>query len=409
MPLTKQVLDTDWRTPQTAPRVRVLPESCAGPTTEGGRPMQSPDAQAISEQAAFSRSATPAEMVEVRLHDSGDIEPHLRRLEAYLQQRGPFPLSRHPGWLSVLQKGLNHRPYCLEALQAGRTCGFLPLAFIRSVWFGRFLVSLPYLNYGGVVVDDEPAAIRLIDRAVELAERLDVRYLELRHEQPLEHPALSHRADQKVHMRLALPRTVGELWDQLSAKVRNQVRKGQKGELSVCWGRQELLAEFYAVFSRNMRDLGTPVYSDRLFRSVLEQFPTEAELCIVRAGHRPLAAALLTHGRHVSEVPSASSLRKHNDTCANMLLYWHLLERSIERGQAVFDFGRSSLDSNTYRFKKQWGAEPHSAQWLYYLRRGSLSDMRPDNPRYRPGIRIWQRLPVWLTRLLGPTLVRGIP
>ena len=90
-------------------------------------------------------------------------------------------------------------------------------------------------------------------------------------------------------------------------------------------------------------------------------------------------------------------------------MYWHLLERAIERGQAAFDFGRSSRESGTYRFKAQWGAEPSPSAWQYQLRRGGLKDARPDNPRYRRMIQLWQRLPVGLTRLVGPLVVRGIP
>lgn len=106
-----------------------------------------------------------------------------------------------------------------------------------------------------------------------------------------------------------------------------------------------------------------------------------------------MAACLLTHGWGTIEVPSASSLRQYNHTCANMLQYWKLLERSVEWGQSVFDFGRPSPESNTYRFKKQWGATPFLAESQHYVRHGSASDLRPDNPRYERLIRIWQRLP----------------
>jgi hypothetical protein len=92
-----------------------------------------------------------------------------------------------------------------------------------------------------------------------------------------------------------------------------------------------------------------------------------------------------------------------------MLLYWSLLERAAQRCQETFDFGRSSPDSNTCRFKKQWGAVPEPAEWQYHLRAGSAADMRPENPRYRLLIRLWKRLPLWLTRLIGPRIVRGIP
>ena len=158
-----------------------------------------------------------------------------------------------------------------------------------------------------------------------------------------------------------------------------------------------------------MRDLGSPVYGRRLFAAILAAFPRDAELCVVRAGDRPAAAALLLHGPGVTEVPTASSLREFNPTCANMLMYRHLLDRAVGRGQAVFDFGRSTVDGATFRFKKQWGAEPHPAAWQYHARQGNILEMRPENPRYQRAIRVWQRLPVGVTRRLGPAIVRGIP
>jgi FemAB-related protein (PEP-CTERM system-associated) len=338
------------------------------------------------------------------------LAARLPHLETYLRGGGGRgALSRHPGWLEVLRQAFGHTVYGLEALADGRTRGFLPLAYVSSFLFGRFLVSLPYLNTGGVRAEDEAAGAALIDRAVRLADELGVRHLELRHEQPTEHPALTGRLTTKVHMRLALPDFPGPLWTGLPAKVRNQVRKGEKSGLKVFWGGEDLLADFYAVFSRNMRDLGTPVYGRGLFRAILRRFPQGSEVCVVRAGAVPVAAALLLHGDGVSEVPSASSLREYNSACANMLLYWNLLDRAVQRRQAVFDFGRSTVDGNTYRFKKQWGAREEPAVWQYYLRNGSADAVRPDNPRYQRLIRVWQRLPVSLTRWLGPAIVRGIP
>jgi FemAB-related protein (PEP-CTERM system-associated) len=354
-----------------------------------------------------SSSKRSALTVEVRTRQ--DLERRLPFLETYVSAQEQMPLSRHPAWLMVLERSLGHDAFCVEAVEDGKTCGLLPLAHVHSLLFGRFLVGLPYLNYGGVLASNEPTARLLIDRAIELAKELNVRYLEIRHERALEHPALGERMSHKVHMRLPLPATPGALWDRLSAKVRNQVRKGQKSQLSAAWGSEHLLDEFYAVFSQNMRDLGTPVYSKGFFHGILRQFGARAELCVVRAGDKPAAAALLLHGWGVTEVPSASSLRQFNSTCANMLLYWHLLERAVQRRQTVFDFGRSSVDSNTFRFKKQWGAEPSPADWQYHVRIGAINAVRPENPRYQRFIRIWQRLPLWLTRLLGPAIIRGIP
>jgi FemAB-related protein (PEP-CTERM system-associated) len=349
------------------------------------------------------------DFIEIRTLTGAELREGLPRIAAFVTERGCPSPSRLPGWLLVFQEGLRHEPYCLEAVSDERTVGLLPLAFVRSRLFGRFLVSLPYLNTGGVLATKDSVRVALVDRAVQLADALDVRYLELRHEERLAHPALRHELTSKAHLRLVLPASTDELWGSLGPKVRNQVRKGEKGGLTVHWGATDLLGQFYRVFAENMRDLGTPVFSQRLFRSILRQFPGQAELCVTRLEGRPVAAALLVHGAGLTEVPSASSLRRFNSTNANMLMYWHLLRRAIERGQAIFDFGRSTVDSNTFRFKRQWGAEPYPAVWQYYVRSGTIGDMRPDNRRYQLMIRLWQHLPVALTRLIGPPIVRGIP
>jgi hypothetical protein len=123
---------------------------------------------------------------EIRIYRNSNLALQLPRLESYVAKRGEMPLSRHPAWLSILERGLKHTAYCLEATEGAETRGFLALAFVRSLMFGRFLVSMPYLDYGGPIADDETTAGTLIDRAVELANELDVRYLELRHEWPME-------------------------------------------------------------------------------------------------------------------------------------------------------------------------------------------------------------------------------
>ncbi len=236
-------------------------------------------------------SAQTSARIGVRLLFGHELKRRLPELEPYALRGKSVPLSRHPRWLTVLEQGLRHVPYMLEAFEGERTTGLLPLAFVHSFLFGRFLVSLPYLNSNGVLADDDATRRQLIDEAVLLADRLKVRHLELRHEQPVEHAALTGRLTSKVHMRLALPEFPGPLWEGLSGKVRNQVRKGEKSGLTVAWGGLDLLPEFYAVFSQNMRDLGTPVYSRGLFASILKQFPGEAELCVVRAGETPAAGA----------------------------------------------------------------------------------------------------------------------
>lgn len=319
-----------------------------------------------------------------------------------------------PAWLDALRDGMGHRPLALVHRNAGEIDAYLPLAWVRSRLFGRFLVSLPYLNRAGVVAKRPASATALIDHAHRLAEEGRAHYLELRHEaQGIEHTKLTETRDEKSRMLLDLPGDGEALWKQLPSKVRNQIRKGERSDFQLQWGGRELLRAFHGVFAVVMRDLGTPVYPRRFFEAIAHHLDRQAEFAVIFHAGLPVAGALLIHddtaGRRVTAVPSAACLRTANPLNANMWMYHRLLERAIERGSERFDFGRSSEGSGTWKFKKQWGGRPVPSAWQYARLRGTTDAVRPDNPRYRRKIELWRRMPVWATRVAGPAIVRGIP
>lgn len=335
---------------------------------------------------------------------------------------GRASVEHDPRWLAILRDALGHKTMAVVARDPqrgpgaggdslGRIVGYLPLALVASRLFGRFLVSLPYVNRAGVVAEEPAVAAMLVERAARIAGELDVQYLELRHDEAMEHPRLNQRRDQKVRMVMDLPCDGAALWEGMDAKVRNQVRKGEKAGLTIEWGGEALVDDFYGVFAVNMRDVGTPVYPRRLFARIVAVMEGQAELGVVRVEGQAVAGALLLHDQKSRQtlVPSASCMRQFNALNANMWMYQRLLTRSIERGSATFDFGRSSVDSGTYKFKKQWGATPQPTVWQYHLRRGDIDAVRPDSPKYQKRIEAWQKLPVWVTRLVGPSIVKGIP
>ena len=328
----------------------------------------------------------------------------------YLQSFGYSGFHLRTEWGTVFRRSLKHRPMFLWTCNGDRITGVLPLMLISGPILGRFLASQPYLNTGGVLADSQAESELLIEKAVSLAEQMNVKHLELRHEQEHHHRELNVTNTEKVHMRLALPQTCEELWDGLKSKVRSQIRKPLNDEQLTCqFGREDQLHAFYSIFCRNMRDLGTPPFPRSLFAEMLTRFPDEAEICTVQLNGQPVASGFLLHGPGTTLIPSASSLREFNRTSCNMLMYWHALKRSIERGQSEFDFGRSSVDAGTHRFKKQWGSQEHPAVWQYYSRHGDVSDARPNSGKFDRVIAAWQKLPVWVTKLIGPTIVRGIP
>ena len=313
------------------------------------------------------------------------------------------------GWRRVIEEAFGHRTYYLVAQdEHGTVQGIAPLVLLASRGFGRFLVSLPFVNYGGLVATSSHASQVLEGSAIETARGLDAAHIELRHEWPLETGWVS--TERKVAMRLSLPESYEVLVKGFPSKLRSQVRRAQKEGMTTRIGGSECLDEFYAVFSRCMRDLGTPVYAKSFFAKILEVFPKEARICIVSHGGGPVAAGFLYGFRSSLEIPWAASDKRFNKLAPNMMLYGAVLEYACQQGFQVFDFGRSSPDSGTYRFKEQWGAQPHQLYWYYWMGQGrQVPQLNPQNPKYALAIRLWQNLPLPIANLLGPHIVKYLP
>ena len=329
--------------------------------------------------------------------------------DAYVDRHPRGSLYHKSTWRQVIEGVFGHRSYSLGTRRAnGELAGVLPLTRLKSRLFGDFLVSLPFVNYGGALGDDAAIEVGLMEAAAELARELGCGHLELRDDiaRQTDWPT---RTD-KVEMLLDLPDDPDTLLRAIGAKARAQIRRPARERATVHRGGAELLADFYAVFARNMRDLGTPVYSRHLFTAILDAYPENAHIISVRVADRPAAAGFLLAHRDRVEIPWASSIRDYNRIGVNMLLYWEALKWAIEQGYRRFDFGRSTRDGGTYRFKAQWGARPRQLYWHYWLRGGgALPALTPSNPKYRLAIATWQRLPVPITRLLGPHLVKYLP
>jgi serine/alanine adding enzyme len=312
------------------------------------------------------------------------------------------------GWRNVVSEAFRRQTFYFAARESGRIRGILPMVRLKSLFFGDMLISMPYFNYGGPVADTVEVERQLTEHACGIARELGVSHLELRH-RTLRNDSLPLRND-KVTMLIELPQDPEVLWKALRSHVRSQVRRAQKNNAECVRGGAELLDEFYAVFAENMRDLGTPVYGKNFFARMLQEFPQETGIFVVRLGKDPVAAGFLICADGTIEIPWASSLRRANALGVNRFMHWSVLEWGCKNGFKTFDFGRSSVDSGTYKYKEEWGAKPQELHWNYWLRAGrEPPKLNPSNPKYKAAIAAWQKLPLAVANTIGPLLVRNLP
>ena len=308
-------------------------------------------------------------MTSVRLHDPARDADWDRYAES------------HPGY--TLYHGTAFRRAVAEAFDkqahgfvatdhSGAIRGLLPLIRQKSPLFGDRLVSLPYANHGGPLADDSATAVELLQAAARHADALGCDQLEIRDHEPraVDWPV---RTD-KVLLTRTLPANAAALGKELGSKLRSQSRRAVKEGAQVLHGGAELVPEFHAVFAENMRDLGTPVYPRRWFEILARRLEGRAHVIVVRLDGRPAAGAFLLRWKDTLEIPWAASARAFNRYSVNMLLYREALERAMVIGCRRFDFGRSTQDSGTHRFKLQWGAEAAPIHWRVRPRGGASSN-----------------------------------
>ena len=347
------------------------------------------------------------------------------------------------GWGDVIRSTYGHATYyltlvaceaggdasqqCTEAgmNSGGGILGVLPVVHLKHAIFGNSLVSLPFLDGGGILADSREAEECLLAEVIRLGRKTGVRTIELRHERLLESCEDTNIAalcpidprnrlqvatrSNKVGMRLNLPESPDMLMKSFKSKLRSQINRTLNAGFDSRIGGLELLEDFYKVFLVNMRDLGSPVHSVKLMQNSLAAFAEDSRIVVVYRLKEPVAAALVVGFGNVLRNPWASSLRKYASLAPNMLLYLRVLEYACERGYKVFDFGRSTPSEGTYRFKEQWGAVPVPLFWHYI----SLDGQAPDpegrgKGRFEMAVRYWQKLPLVVTKIIGPSIRKYI-
>jgi FemAB-related protein (PEP-CTERM system-associated) len=333
---------------------------------------------------------------------------------------------RHPtgtfchlsGWGRVIERTFRHRPCHFYAERGGEMVGVLPLFYVSTRLFGTMLVSSPNAVYGGVLADDEATRRALLEAAKKLATELKVDYLELRDgREPatMDNLPLQDGEEFKgkeLYFSFEHPITPDEeaLMKTLPRDVRTMIRKGIKNDLTSESGGAEFLDDFYDVYAHSLRNLGTPVFPKKLFAEFLREFPQESGILLIRQNER-IAGAVLTFYFRDSVVPYyAGAYPEFYRAGINNFMYWELMRKAAARGYSTFDFGRSKLGTGAFEFKRGWGMTMRPLPYRFFLVRArELPNLNPTNPKFELMIRVWKKLPLSVTRLLGPVIVKNLP
>jgi FemAB-related protein (PEP-CTERM system-associated) len=362
-----------------------------GEPSSRGYPVLAPDGTAVGDAHAAGSPVRVGEWTDPAAWD------------AFVLQAPDGTMAHRWAWLGIVSETYGHRVIPLAASRDGALAGVLPLVETRSMLFGRHLVSMPFVDTGGLCTAGDRAADEALTRAaIELAEGSGA-LLELRHTADRPVPLVPWLG--KVTMVLSLSGGEDAVWERLPGNRRTQVRKARKSGLSASVHGSEGLADFYRVLATNLRDLGSPMHRRGFFGRIIESFGEDARIILVRDRDAVIGAGLMLIQQDWAGMPWVGSLRSAFVRAPNQLLYWEVLRHAIARGCQVFDFGRSSVGVGTHEAKRQWGAE--QVQLFWHRLPGNDSD--GDVQRWQWATEAWRHLPVPVASTIGAAIRGGLP
>lgn len=305
------------------------------------------------------------------------------------------------GWKTVIENVYQHKCHYIFASLGNEIVAVLPLVEQKSALFGHTLISTPFCVYGGVASENAQATTFLENKAIEKAKELGVDYLEMRYPHARDNSQFTRKCAHSTFGCEIAPDEAGIL-AKIKKKQRAVVRHSLKNELSYRVDSDAKTA--YDVYSESVRNLGTPVFPKHYFKALLEQFPEQADVLTVEHCGKPVSSVLSFYYKGHALPFYGGGLHAARALKSNDYMYYQLMCHSkSQRNSAYFDFGRSKDDSGAFKYKRSWGMEPVPLHYMFYLVNATeLPNLSPNNPKYRVFIQIWQKLPLAISRFLGP-------
>jgi FemAB-related protein (PEP-CTERM system-associated) len=330
--------------------------------------------------------------------------------DAYVARHSEATFFHSYGWRHISEKGAGHKCVYLLAEQGGDIVGILPLTLRKSMLFGKAIISSMFAVYGGPVADNDDAYNVLDFEAQKIAENagisvLEYRTVKARHQG---HDNWQIEAAKSATFKQAIISDVNERMLAIPRKQRAVLRKALDANLML--EETKNIDLFYALYAASVHRLGTPVFPKKIFKIMMEVFDKNTEILIVRdKGCTPVASLLNFYGRSEILPYYAGSSIKNRSLGAHDFMYWYTMERALERGKHLFDFGRSKIGSGAYQFKKNWGFEPIPLEYEYCLMDGAeMPDLSPANSKYEMMSNMWRKMPLSVANVMGPFIARHL-
>ena len=322
----------------------------------------------------------------------------------------------------TLSQTYGYKKHYLVSKLDNEIAGVFPLIHVQSILFGNRLISLPFCEYGGILLrlglrpeEANQAVKSLTDVTNEFARSIGAEYIEVREPLVLRNAfRVSGYTEFQVYttFRIDLTRGTKQLWSGLRQNTRRAVRKAVKSGLVVENAKEsEQLKAYYDLYLQTQKRLGSPPHYYKLFENLFDAFSPSGKMRILLAKHqgKPIAGIIVFSYENTIIYWNNVTDAKYRRLNPTNLLLWNTIEWGVENGYHVMDMGRTRKDTTIYYFKSGWGGQEtplHDYMRFQGSRRRPLPD--PSQRKFRYLSNVWSFLPIAVAKKIGPRVISGI-
>jgi lipid II:glycine glycyltransferase (peptidoglycan interpeptide bridge formation enzyme) len=345
------------------------------------------------------------------------------------------PFCQYPIYANIVENSYkNMHTNSIINNNEGKIQSVYPMMTLKNKLFKSKHINMPFSDIGGISGETSKVTIEKMVKTLQnkgkykIEIRLDnqPKYKEL--DKILQSTGFK-KTPNKSHIVIDLKKQTKEsMWKQFHKHTRNDIRKAEKSNLKIVQVDNEIeLKKTYKLYEKQMRDFGSPQHKYKYFKNLLlnanEHFYALNIYHEQSSKTKPIATSILLYANTNGYLAFNVSNPKHRDKRPNDLLYWTTIKWAmnnknkithIDTGQVDTDSEKGTHANGLSRFKQKWlGTIIDKYTYTYdsnqenenkniKVEENSKSVLRGSKLKKFRGI--WKKLPLIITRVIGPRI-----
>jgi len=305
---------------------------------------------------------------------------------------------------------------CKVKLFKDKSCNY-PFIILNG-FFGKKLISIPFLDSGGFLGNPSKETIKEIK---EFAKKEKLKDIEIRinnffpnfekTKELLLNEGFKFVKNKQQAISI-LPNSQEKLWEDFHKHTRNDIRKAERsGIIAKKINNLDELKKFYKIYSIQIRNFGTPQHSFKFFKNIFKNLGADFFGLNCYLQKRVIASLIAFYGKGYCYVGFNVSTPKFREFRPNDLLYWETIKESITRGALNFDMGQvnsdylnNSREGGLTKFKEKWGPKKYD-KFIFNLYSNGEINKKEKLKLFRV---VWKRLPLSISKKIGPNITKRL-